>query len=95
MSQRRYVTHDAGPALTLAEAKGLVRGTILYSRTWHGSDGRPGRWRVSGKPCVWITRPSRVRVPVKHGLYTCDYVEEWCLETVSLSEHPTKVKRHV
>jgi hypothetical protein len=34
------------------------------------------RVRVSGKPQTWKRDSSRIRVPVKHGLYESGYIDE-------------------
>ena len=61
--------------ITIDQAKALTTGTILYHITARNADGTAQRWRVSGRPIVWKTRPGDVRVPVKHGLY--HYGEFW------------------
>lgn len=72
--------------LTIEQAKSLEPGIILYEYFSINADGTPRRWRVSGKPKVWITRPHEVKVPIKHGLYTNGYLTEDNIETVALSE---------
>lgn len=81
-------THRAGNRITLHAAKQLRRGTVLYSRLTFGSDGRPLRWVVNGKVKTWKRDPSRVLVPLKHGLWSYDYLDEFTLETLSLDEVP-------
>ena len=39
-------------------------------------DNNGKRWRVNGKVEVWKLSPSRLRVPLKHGLYSYDYLSE-------------------
>ena len=60
--------------LTLERAKNLARGTVLHHKNLENADGTPQRWRVNGAPKTWKTRPNEVRVPVKRGLYSFDYV---------------------
>ena len=72
--------------ITLEQTKQLQPGAILYHITNKNSDGTPQRWRVNGKPKMWVREPDRVRVPIKHGLYTYDYLTERELELVSLEE---------
>ena len=72
--------------ITLAQAKTLKYGDILYHRTNRNADGSAQRWKVNGRPKTWVTRPNQVRVPLKHGLYTYDYLTESDLELVSLDE---------
>jgi hypothetical protein len=51
--------------ITLDEAKQLQYGDILI-------DDRNRRWKVSGKVQTWKRDANRVRVPLKHGLYSYD-----------------------
>ena len=52
-------------SITLDEAKQLQYGDILIDR-WNK------RWKVSGQVKTWKTDPNRIRVPLKHGLYSYD-----------------------
>lgn len=72
--------------ITLEQAKRLPVGTILYHVRNRNSDGTPQRWKVNGMPKTWKTQPHRVRVPLKHGLYAYDAIDENCLGLVSLTE---------
>ena len=72
--------------ITLEQAKNLTHGTVLYHVNNRNSDGTPQRWRVSGKPKVWKTRPDEVSVPVKYGLYQNDHLTHDSLGQVCLSE---------
>lgn len=81
-----HKVHDKprrGRPLTLKEAKNLKRDQVLYHRTYRNSDGTAQRWRVSGKPHTWKRDPKRVSVPVKHGLYDHDHLDEHSLHLVS------------
>lgn len=80
--------------LTLAQAKKLKYGQILYHLKNKNSDGTAQRWKVNGKPKTWKRNPERVQVPVKHGLYTHDTITERELHLVSLTE-PKRVKKKV
>ena len=71
-------------ALTLEKAKALRPGDMLFHRKNKNADGSPQRWRVNGQVKTWKRDPSRVKVPVKHGLYRYDYVTEAYLDLVSL-----------
>ncbi len=51
--------------ITLDEAKELQYGDILVT-----PNGK--RWKVSGKVQTWKRDESRIRVPLKHGLYAYD-----------------------
>jgi hypothetical protein len=70
--------------ITLEQAKSLCPGTILYHVTNKNADCSAQRWRVNGQPKTWKRDPSRVQVPVKHGLYTFGYVTENDLDLVTL-----------
>jgi hypothetical protein len=63
--------------ITLAQAKALRPGDMLHHETHKNSDGTCQRWKVSGQPKVWKTRPNEVRVPVKFGLYAHSSVTEY------------------
>lgn len=52
-----------GTGLTLDDAKRLTHGDTLVN-----TDGK--RWRVSGAVKTWKRDESRIRVPLKHGLYS-------------------------
>jgi hypothetical protein len=70
--------------ITLKQAKALTPGTILYHMTERNADNTPVRWRVNGKVKTWKTMPARVRIPVKHGMYSYDYLTEDELHLVAL-----------
>ena len=55
--------------ITLEQAKGLQYGDILHDR--HNK-----RWKVNGMVRTWKRDPSRIRVPLKHGLYSYDAINE-------------------
>ncbi len=75
--------------ISLEEAKRLRAGQTLYHVTARNADGTAQRWRVNGKVTVWKRSPGRVRVPVKHGLYSYDAITECELHLVCLSD-PTE-----
>lgn len=75
--------------ITLEEAKNLRPGTTLYHVKNRNAKGDAQRWKVNGKPKTWKTRPEEVRVPLKHGLYDYDYLDQDTLDLVSLTD-PTK-----
>lgn len=70
--------------ITLEQAKNLKYGDLLHHTINKNADGTPQRWRVNGKPKTWKRSPNKVRVPVKWGLKTCDYITERDLDLVSL-----------
>lgn len=53
--------------ITLEQAKELKYGDILHDR-W----GK--RWKVNGEVQRWKKDPDRIRIPLKHGLYSYDAV---------------------
>lgn len=53
--------------LTLEDAKKLQYGDIIM-------DNRGKRWKVNGEVKTWKTDATRIRVPLKHGLYTYDAI---------------------
>jgi len=63
--------------LTLERLKSLKPGDVICIPR----DGRngPERWKVNGKVQTWKRDPSRVRVPVKHGLYVYGQLTEFDL----------------
>jgi hypothetical protein len=80
--------------MTLNEAKRLRHGQEIYEKGAYGSDGRAIRWRVSGKVQTWQRSPGRVRVPIKHGLYSHGEITERNLGNVTIKEPaPQKRKR--
>jgi hypothetical protein len=76
-------------SITLAEAKSLRHGTILYDLKARNADGTAWRWRVNGQPRTWKRDPSRVSVPLKRGFWDFGYLDETGLELVAL-EDPTQ-----
>jgi hypothetical protein len=62
--------------LNLETAKNLKGATILHHKVLKNKDKTPLRARVNGRPKTWKTDPSRVRVPMKHGLKECFYITE-------------------
>ena len=72
--------------ISLKQAKKLRLGQVLYHTTNRNSDGSPERWRVNGQVKTWKTRPNEVRIPIKYGLYSCDYLTHRDLYLVSTTE---------
>ena len=62
--------------MTLSEVKELKHGEILHHVTELNADKTPQRWRVSGMVKTWKRDASRVKVPVKHGMYDNGYITE-------------------
>ena len=72
-------------SITLTEAKALTTNDTLHHTTNVNADGSPQRWRVNGAVKTWKTRPSEVKIPVKHGMYDYGYVTQDDLDLVSLA----------
>ena len=73
--------------ITLEQAKQLQYRQTLYHVSNRNADGSPQRWRVNGAVKLWKRSPERIQVPIKHGLYSYDYITERDLELVCLSEN--------
>ena len=72
--------------ITIEQAKALEHGDILHHNTNKNADSTCQRWRVTGKVKTWKRDLTRVKVPVKYGMYTHDYVTEYDLDKVSLEK---------
>ncbi len=71
-------------SITLEQAKALQYGDMIHHRTNTNANGTPQKWRVNGKVKRWKREPDRIRVPLKHGLYTYDYLTENELDIVNM-----------
>lgn len=60
--------------ITVAQAKKLRHGQIVWLKDTWDSSGEPSHARVSGKVQLWKTRPKDFKVPVKRGLYDSGYI---------------------
>ena len=70
--------------ITLEQAKALKYGDHVHHVSAINADGTPQRFRVSGKPKTWKTRPNEVKVPVKRGMYENGYITEHNIDEVNL-----------
>jgi len=70
--------------ITIKQAKALNFGDILHHENQRNADGTCQRWRVNGKVKRWKRELDRVQIPVKHGLYTYDYVCNEHLDLIHL-----------
>ena len=61
--------------ITLADILKLKPGDILYDQC-----GK--RWKVNGQVKRWVRDPNRFRVPLKHGLYSYDFIDSSMLREV-------------
>lgn len=73
--------------LTFAEALTLEYGDYLHDRSNSNSDGSPRRWKVSGRVQTWKRDPSRIRIPLKHGLRSYDALTEADFDSAGLCVH--------
>lgn len=62
--------------VSIQDAKNLRSGQTLHHKTLHNADGTPMRAKVSGTVKTWKTRPTEVKVPIKHGMYNHGYLTE-------------------
>ena len=61
--------------ITKEIAVNAASGTIFYHKTLKNADGTPLRARVNGK-CKTLKRtPNYFRLPMKHGLRDCFYID--------------------
>lgn len=73
--------------ITKEIAVSLTHGQTLYHLVEKCADGKtPLRCRVNGKCQTWKTRPDEFKLPVKHGLRTCFYIEGWNATAWTTSE---------
>ena len=72
--------------MKLSQAKSLKTGTILHHSVSQNRDGTPSRARVNGKVKTWKRDPSKVKVPLKHGLYVYLYLTEENLNEWSIAK---------
>jgi hypothetical protein len=70
--------------MKLEEAKKLAYGQIIYSRSFKNADGSPQRFKVNGNVKTWKKDNSRIRVPLKRGLYEFGYLDEYNISQFDL-----------
>lgn len=81
--------------VTLSQAKKLKLGQILFHRKNKNADGTAQRWKVYGKPKTWKRDKSKVKVPLKHGMYTHDYLDQLSLKLLTLKEPKRKKAKKI
>ena len=81
--------------ITVAQAKGLRYGQLVYLVGEWDSDGKPSRAKVTGRVQTWKTRPNDFRVPLKRGLYDTGQLTPSNASRFTLTEPPPRkpVKR--
>lgn len=72
--------------MKLSEAKKLEVGQILYHVSSKNTDGTAQRWRVNGMVKRWKRDVDRIRIPIKHGLYDHDYIDNDTLNLLTIKE---------
>ena len=72
--------------ISLKQAKRLKPGNTVYHVINRNADNTPQRWKVNGKVKTWTKSLDRVSVPIKHGLYSYDYITERDLHLISTTE---------
>ena len=55
--------------ITLEQAKNVTWNDSFEHDTLKNADGTPMRFRLNGAVKTWVRDTSRIRIPVKHGLY--------------------------
>lgn len=61
--------------ITKKIAENTFHGQVFHHKSLKNADGTPLRARVNGACKVWKTRPAEFRLPMKHGLRQCFYIE--------------------
>ena len=74
--------------ITIEQAKALKPGDIIWVMSLH-KEPVPLKFKVNGQPKVWKRDQHRVRVPVKHGLYTYGAITEENINLIHLT-YPEK-----
>jgi len=77
---------DEAKPINLVQAVNLTVNNTLHHRYFKNADGTPQRWRVNGKVKTWKTKPWKIQVPLKHGLYDHGYLTEDNLDNFTLAE---------
>lgn len=72
--------------MTLEEAKNVAIGDILYHIYNRNVDNTPQRWKVNGMVKRWKRDKDRIKIPIKFGLFTFDYIENDSLHLVEVSD---------
>jgi hypothetical protein len=79
--------------MTLKQAKKLKVGQIIYdSLLPKQPNNLIRRWKVNGKVQTWKRDDSRVKVPIKYGLYNFAYLTENNLNGFHLTEERARKK---
>jgi len=79
--------------LTLEEAKNLKHGDIIHQTSFFNSDATCRRWKVNGKVKTWKTDPSRIEIPLKHGMYVYGTLTHYNIDSFHLPENCQNPKK--
>jgi hypothetical protein len=71
--------------MNLQAAKALRKGDYVHHVTKKNADGTPMRAKVTSVK-TWKTRPEKVEVHVKHGLYDYTWFSESELDQIEVGE---------
>lgn len=77
--------------ITKKQAEKLYIRQEIYAVNHFNADSTHQRWRVNGMCKTWKTRPEHFCVPIKHGLWSYDYLthdnfEDFCLTEEEAAE---------
>lgn len=65
-----------GKLLTFEMAKELCPGDLIYHKINRNADGTSQRWAINGMVKTWARDKTRIRIPIKHGLYSFGYLTQ-------------------
>lgn len=68
--------------LTIIKAKQLQ----LNDRVYEKNEFTSRRWKVTGAVKTWKRDATRVKVPIKYGLYQRDYITERNIQYILIEE---------
>lgn len=72
--------------VSFVQARRLHYGDELYHKYLKNADGSAQRWRVTGMPKTWKTRPGEIRVPLKRGMSEYGVLDQYNLNDFTLRE---------
>jgi len=72
--------------ITLDQAKSLYSGQVVYHSINKNKDGTKQKWKINGQVKTWKRNPLKVKIPVKYGLYTYDYITENDLHLIDIED---------
>ena len=72
--------------ISLEQAKNLKFGDRIFITDRTNKKGDKQCWKVNGQVQTWKRSPDRVKVPIKHGLYSFDYLTEKEIDLVEIEQ---------